>query len=436
MVPDFGVVCLAFFLIVPSVIIVTIFLVHSAAERLGFKAKYSSLILCAVMALLVNFAAIEMSTYLDKWYYVKLGALVLFASIIVTLVNRYLIRHEKSDIVIIDDIDDDLESMVGASAKGQGASKELAIAEVKEDNSKSTPDKSEAETEVKVTVLPKFLQAESDTEEKTKPIENKSTDIKIPAKVVEVQSDTKVNVSERAADVQIDTKPVKIVETDTKSAKSDEIQKIDNKSIVAASIDTKKSEVKQPPKSTAKVDEKAAKPTEDTKIKTTPAEKVDDTQQSKPQDKQLDEAKEKLLDIKAHLGSLDDILDYAYAQKTKGDLSQAILAYQKALDRYRSDDYAPFIAIDLGNIYKEQAAYSKVIKTYEEALKLPVVMRNADTRKEFNKNLTYMRIVQSVLIRHRALTMPFSKIPRQYLQEVETEFKALQLNHSTVQKRY
>ena len=98
---------MAFFLIVPSVIIVTIFLVHSAAKRLGFKVKYSSLILCAIMALLVNFAAIEMSTYLNKWYYVKLGTLVLISSIIVTLVNRYLIRHEKSDIVIIDDISDE-----------------------------------------------------------------------------------------------------------------------------------------------------------------------------------------------------------------------------------------------------------------------------------------------------------------------------------------
>ena len=275
---------MAFFLIVPSVMIVTIFLVHSAAERLGFKAKYSSLILCAIMALLVNIAAIEMSTYLDKWYYVKLGALVFFASIIVTLVNRYLIRHERSDIVIIDDIDDEL-ALIGARSKEQGT-------------------------------------------------------------------------SEAVADKELDPRPLTL-------------------------------------------------------------------------------APNKTLDpIKAHLGSLDDILDYAYAQKTKGDLSQAILAYQKALDRYRSDDYAPFIAIDLGNIYKEQAAYSKVIKTYEEALMLPVVMRNADTRKEFNKNLTYMKIVQSVLIRHRALTMPFSKIPKQYLQEVETEFKALQLNHSTVQKRY
>ena len=43
--------CLAFFLIVPSVIVVTIFLVHSIAQRIGFKVKYFSLTLCAIMSL-------------------------------------------------------------------------------------------------------------------------------------------------------------------------------------------------------------------------------------------------------------------------------------------------------------------------------------------------------------------------------------------------
>ena len=400
------------------------------------------------MALLVNFTAIEMSTYLNKWYYVKLGALVLVASIIVTLVNKYLIRHEKTDIVIIDDIDDELvfENVETKTIDTVDASPTKPdIETVKENKPKSTADsktKDETETEVKVTVPPKFLQAEV-SEKKTKPVERKPIDTDIPASVFEVRSDTKVGVSEKVADVQTDTKPAKIIETNKKApAKAAEVQQSDTKAKVVK--DTKKSEIKQPLTSPEKTEEKPGKPaknketrpTEGTEIESTPIEKIDNVQQNKSQDKQLDEAKDKILDINAHLGSLDDILDYAYAQKTNGDLNQAILAYQKALDRYRNDDYAPFIAIDLGNIYKEQAAYSKVIKTYEEALKLPVVMRNADTRKEFNKNLAYMRIVQSVLVRHRALTMPFSKIPKQYLQEVETEFKSLQLNHSTVQKRY
>ena len=405
---------MAFFLIVPSVIVVTIFLVHSAAGRLGFKAKYSSLILCAIMALVVNFLAIELSTYLDKWYFVKLGALIAAASIIVTLINLYLIRHEKTDMVIIDD----------------DVGEELTVeeAEVKDDLvfNESVEMAKPIET---ITVTPK--------EDKPESAEKSKADTTVKSKV------------------EVKIKPTTPPTTDTK------------KSEAATPLDTFKKVEKESTKPVGDVEEKAAivtesAPIEKADIKPTIPQKVDDIQNTenihqkesikkisdelpeknpdKSTEKSVNKPSEKLkddpLDINAHIDSLDDILDYAYSQKAKGDLNQAILAYQKALDRYKNDDYAPFIAIDLGNIYKEQAAYTKVIKTYEEALKLPVVMRNADTRKEFEKNLNYMRIVQAVLVRHRALTMPFSKIPKQYLQEVETEYKSLQLNHSTIQKRY
>ena len=125
--------------------------------------------------------------------------------------------------------------------------------------------------------------------------------------------------------------------------------------------------------------------------------------------------------------TLDDILDYAYSEKQQGHIWQAIAAYKKALEKYRNDGYAPFVAIDLGNIYKEQAFYTKAIKTYEDALELPAVRRNASTKAEFKKNLIYLKTVQSVLLRHKALSTPFSKISRAYLQEIEAEFQAMQL---------
>ncbi|MBD3878608.1 MAG: hypothetical protein SR1Q5_02845, partial [Quinella sp. 1Q5] len=126
--------------------------------------------------------------------------------------------------------------------------------------------------------------------------------------------------------------------------------------------------------------------------------------------------------------TLDDILDKAYNERDKGHVWQAIDLYKKALERYRSDEYAPFVAIDLGNLYKEQALYSKAIKIYEEALTLPAVKRNASTKKEFANNLGYLRIVRDVLLKHHMLSTPFDKLSRETLQEVDTEFKKVQIN--------
>ena len=116
-------------------------------------------------------------------------------------------------------------------------------------------------------------------------------------------------------------------------------------------------------------------------------------------------------------------MDRAYAERSKGHVWQAIDFYRKALERYRNDEYAPFVAIDLGNVYKEEALYSKAIKIYEDALNLPAVERNASTQKEFVKNLEYLRAVRTVLLRHRALSTPFSKIPKELLREVDAEIR-------------
>ena len=120
-------------------------------------------------------------------------------------------------------------------------------------------------------------------------------------------------------------------------------------------------------------------------------------------------------------------MDKAYDARAKGHVWQAIENYKKALENYGSDEYAPFVAIDLGNIYKENALYSKAIKTYESALNLPAVKRNPATKKDFMNNLDYLRVVRDILLKHRASTTPFNKIPKEILQEIDAEFQKAQL---------
>ena len=127
--------------------------------------------------------------------------------------------------------------------------------------------------------------------------------------------------------------------------------------------------------------------------------------------------------------SLDDILDYAYEQKSGSKWEEAILAYKKALEKYRDDSYAPFIVIDLGNIYKEKAAYNDAIHTYKEALSLPIIANDVVMSGKFRENLSYLRTVQYILSKHNSLRTPFRDIPGEYLREIEAEFQ-LRQKHS------
>ena len=129
-------------------------------------------------------------------------------------------------------------------------------------------------------------------------------------------------------------------------------------------------------------------------------------------------------DVLKQLGSLDDILDYAYEQRSKGNIEEAIRANQMALERYAEDDYAPYIAIELGNIYKERAEYDSAIEVYEKALDIPPVTGDEGTCQEFEKNLSYLRSVRQVLSKHNAQDTPFGKISQEYMEEIEADFQS------------
>ena len=116
----------------------------------------------------------------------------------------------------------------------------------------------------------------------------------------------------------------------------------------------------------------------------------------------------KLTAVLAKLGSLDDLLDYAFEQKNRHNYS------------YHSDSYAPFIVIDMGNIYKNSGAYEDAVHVYQNALTLPAVAGSADTYEEFSKNADYLRMVQLVLARHNSPRIAFDEIPEDWQQEIET----------------
>ena len=239
---------MAFFLIVPSVIILTIVLVRNVANYIGLEIKYATLFVCAVLALVSLFVALEISAVPESNFFVRLGAMSLVSAALVTALNRYLILRERD---------------------------------------------SEADFTEEV------RRAYSQSAEK--------------------------NVS-------------------TKNLPS--------------------------------------------------------------------------LDLEPKTETFEELADYAKSEKESGNITAAVDAYQKILEEYPDDDNTPLVAIELSAIYREQAAYIKAVKVYEDALNFAAVKKNPAVKKEILKNLTYIKTVQSVLLKHHALSTPFSQIPEEYLQEV------------------
>ena len=85
-----------FFLVVPSVMIATIFLVRKVSTRFGLRIHSGALALAAVLSLFADLLAIKISPLPDKWYFIRLFALIFVAAAAVTLFNKFLLddRHE------------------------------------------------------------------------------------------------------------------------------------------------------------------------------------------------------------------------------------------------------------------------------------------------------------------------------------------------------
>ena len=394
---------MAFFLIVPSVMMLCIVLVHGAAAHFGLQLKYKSLFLSAVASLAISFAAIKTSPFFGKIFLLKLGILVLAVSVACTAFNVFLLRREAGKVkpavkpraprvLETERLDDPIEPPSEALAV------KMRVAEIK--SHRQPLEKTASKSLVKML----------EDDKQSAPSVDKTVAPSVSKEPVEPTPEPPVKSPEPPSIV--DSEPIKAVEPTPQSSRAE--------SPAVAAV--------EPPvkdKTELAVEKKVADlVTANEKISAvfdkSKSEKAKPTKSSEHSN--IDD---ELAEIESHLHSLSEILDFAYNRKENGDFKLAILAYQKALERYRADDYAPFIAIDLSSIYKEQAAYSKAIKVCEEALNLPAVAKSSSARKEFSSTLAYLRTVQSVLSRHRVLSTPFSKISRQLLAEIDADFKKL-----------
>ena len=545
---------MAFFLIVPSVMIVSVLLVHAFANRLGLRIYYTTLIATAILAFMVEFATASFTPAIGREYLLRLALMILAASCLLTLANRFLLKKQREE-------EKSFDAEVKAAYEAE-KKKNLGIAEETPVNTfdwnaagTSLDEKnfSHEEISAKVEELPADTEILSKVDDKPadneilSKVEESSADNEILSKVDDAPADNEIlsKVDELPADNEIlskvDEPPADneiSAKVEESSADSEILSKVDDKPAddeILSKVeeppadDEISAKVEEPPADNeilSKVDEpladneisaKVDEPPADNEISAeaksellekpvstenfplekvfTPLHELKNEDADKPIElpeepelnkdlpvdevfKPLSEAKpqpiepvaapvekkaqrteffplqevfqplstldlEKLEEItqeektapneeetkpEEKIATLDELLDKAYDERDKGHVWQAIETYKKALKRYRNDDYAPFVAIDLGNIYKEQALYTKAIKTYEKALNLPAVKRNESIKKEFVNNLQYLSVVRDVLLKYHSLSTPFSQISKEILQEVDIEFKKVQIN--------
>ena len=329
------------------------------------------------MAFLVNFATLNISSFLTATHYAIILIFVLAASLGVTFYNARLLKKER----------------LAASADIRGEPEAEETNET--DADKTTVGKVDAIEATAEEAADEVEAAEANAEETTDEVEAAATTAEEATDEVEA---TGANAEEDADEGEA-TEP-------TAEGAADEV------AATEANAEEAADEVE--------ADEATAEETADEAVD---EEDLDLEPAVLPSEEERRRAKDELKELTEAVGrlhSMDDYLDYADRESREHHPRRAVFAYKQALGIYWNDDYAPFIAINLGNTYKEMGDYEAASETYEAALTLPATQKSVAMQQEFHRSVGYLRTVQHILASHGIAHTPFAQIPPEISAKIES----------------
>lgn len=378
-----------FLAITAGIIAVCILAIQKIARLFSIELTRQSLVLCGVLAFIVNFCSISMSSYLTTTHFLLLGGLIIIASASATFYNRFLLSKKKTipdSFVLPDEYNEaNLEDEPTAEPELKAETEPIARA-------KESPQPASAPIPE-----PVFSQPIYDKPQEPAFQEPHFDDIPEPEYTGITIDD--ILTSEPAEET---------VET----AAEDE----------SVSFEASASYEEEP----VSLEEAAASNESEQGLFSAEGEKPEDYSGSPEPIKAEEEEQidwDEIAGAVAFMDTLDEILDYAFEQRNQQHFQAALYAYGQAMVRYENDDYAPFIVIEMINICKQTGAYSDAIASYRRAMELPMVASSPSMLQDFQRNLDYITIVNQVLISHNEKGMPFGMIPAEYMAEIESEFQ-------------
>ena len=407
----------------------SILFLHRIAIFFDCPIKYKPLILCAVMAFLVNFATLNISSFLTATHYAIILIFVLAASLGVTFYNARLLKKERltasadirgkpeaeeasetaADETTADEVDavEETADEVANEDEAAEATAEETVDEVEaaEATAEETADEAEAAEATADEAADEVEAAEATAEEAADEVEATEATAEEAADEVEA---TEATAEEAADEVDAAEAAAEEAASETEADEATAEEPADEDAAAETTAEEAADEDKA-----AEANAEEAVDEEDLDLEPAVLPSEEERQRAKDELKELTEAV-------SRLHSMDDYLDYADKESREHRPRRAVFAYKQALGLYWNDDYAPFIAINLGNTYKEMGDYEAASETYEAALALPATQKSVAMQQELHRSVGYLRTVQHILASHGIAHTPFAQIPPEVSAEIES----------------
>lgn len=114
--------------------------------------------------------------------------------------------------------------------------------------------------------------------------------------------------------------------------------------------------------------------------------------------------------------SIEEVLDYVYRQNRKRKYAFSLYALKCSLPKYRESPDAPFLCIEMSNIYKKFGAFNKAAFILRSALYLSVVCEDTGMRQEFKNQILYLQKMGQALAGFKMAKLSLAKERREHMQ--------------------
>lgn len=480
-----------------------IFFIHKITKHFGNELPFTSLILCGLLALGINFLLIFAAPFLTNTYYCMVIAMVIFAAIGTTCYNGYVVHRKahglghgllagiglslsetassQQDTDSVSE-EEDANAAVATTANAAAetvtpaktAAMETAakpesvfaaiLAEAASDEQSDPPSKATVPDHMPAenTAEPVHKTAAEETmptaaEPEALPVINIFHDVINKTNDILAETDKKEQTAEEpAADVVAvanaetsEPEPIAVnvnAAVDTKAeaetvmtediAADEEAEKTESLAADTASAETESTvsqakedkqdkilEVIAPelpmvitaPSLAAQLTALAAQPEEMlSAADTVDGADIADTTAQPAFSPQLE-------DTLSAMDSMDQLLDYAFELGMQQP-EQALQAYAHTLNRFREDSYAPFIVIEMTNIYKRLGQYTAAMQCLDGAMDIPAIQNDTSIRQQFSDSRAYLAATAEVLQQEKAGNIPFSDIPQELVTKIEAVY--------------
>ena len=117
--------------------------------------------------------------------------------------------------------------------------------------------------------------------------------------------------------------------------------------------------------------------------------------------------------------SLEDLLDFSFAQRSQGNAAGALTTFRLIRGLYADSLALPMVVAEIVSTLQSQGQYQAAIDELSEIVELPMILQDSRLAVTFARKRDFLQLLQEMLIKRGFPNLPFEQVPPEWQAEIE-----------------